>query len=403
MSHARQTIMYVHSSDELYGSDRMLLQLVRSLDRERYRALVILPSDIAYGSLLSGELAREGIDCRKVDLAVVRRRYLNCRGIFGFMRRLCQSTASLWSLIRREDVTLVHSNTIVVWPGALAALLARRPHMWQVHELLTGPAWLRWLLGRTLLALSTVVVSNSRATRHALFGSLENAKTPVVYNGWEPQVSCADTARARLRSSLGIGPDQLVVGTIGRLSYRKGQRQLIEALERVIMVHPRVHALIVGGPVPGQEQFLAELQAYTTRTDLASLVTFTGFRRDTADLLQAIDIFVMPSIWPESFGLVVVEAMAQGKPVISSSVGALSEIIVDGESGLLVRPGDPAALSDAVLRLIGDPALRERLGQAARRRAESHFQANTYLSQFAHLYDRLLLPTATRNQRQESP
>src|SRR5579859_375982 len=127
-------VLFVHPSDELYGSDLSLLNMLRGLDRARFEPLVALANDVTYEGALSRELAAAGIECRHVDLAVARRQYLTPLGLAGFLRRLRAASRLLAQLIRDEGVELVHTNTLAVWSGALAARRTRRPHIWHIQE-----------------------------------------------------------------------------------------------------------------------------------------------------------------------------------------------------------------------------------------------------------------------------
>jgi glycosyltransferase involved in cell wall biosynthesis len=336
------------------------------------------------------ELRRRGVACYHLPLAVVRRRYRNPAGALRFAGKLLRSTWHLGSLMRRERVTLVHSNTVVVWSGALAAAVTRRPHIWQIHELLTAPRPLRRATGWLLLALSRVVVTNSLATHRALFGRWNSARTRIIPNGLALPARTDPEARGRARAEWGVGPQSLVVGTVGRVSARKGQRQLLQAAALVAALLPELHLVIVGDTVPGQESSLNVLREAAARGPLAGRVAFTGFRHDTDDLLRGMDLFVHPAVLPESFGLTILEAMACGTPVIASRLGASSELVVDGVTGLLVPANDIHALADAMVRLLRDETLRERLGRAGRAHAEAHYSLDRYLAGFAALYDQLL-------------
>lgn len=391
MSGVRQTILYVHSGDELYGSDTALLRLIAGLDRARYRPLVVLPTDLPYAGLLSRELRRLGVECVHLDLAVVRRRYATVREAPRFVRRLRRSTAVLAQLIDREGVALVHSNTLVVWPGALAARLTGRRHVWQIHELLTGPAVLRRLFGCALLALATVVVPNSHATSAGLFlTSARGGRVQVIPNGVAVAPMADPRERARLRAEWGIGPHEILIGTIGRVSPRKGLRELLAAARTIVAQAPAARLVIVGGVVPGQEAFAAELEAEAALGPLAGRVHLAGFHEDVASVLEAVDIVAAPVVQPESFGLAVAEAMAHGKPVVASRLGGLAEVVVDGVTGLLVPAGDTGALAGALLQLVKDADLRTRLGARGRDRVARRFSLAAYVGRFATLYERIL-------------
>ncbi|HLJ67470.1 MAG TPA: glycosyltransferase [Chloroflexota bacterium] len=383
------SILFVHASDELYGSDRALLEIIRGLDGRIFRPVVILPDDLPYEGFLSAELARLGISVRKMDLAVVRRSTLRWRDGPRLMMRLGRSVFRLSRLIREERIGLVHTNTIVVWPGAFAALLCRVPHVWHVHEVLGGPRALRVLAGRVVVALSAAVVTNSGATTSALVGTRPPLRVELVPNGVEvPAVS--PSTRDRVRRDWGVSDERTVVfGAIGRISARKGLSDLLAAFAQARAGDTGFHLVLAGSTVPGQESQLDQLESLAIQLGLGPHVTFTGFFRDPAEIVAGIDVLVMPVLRPESFGLAAAEAMAAGKPVIASNLPALDELVANDETGILVPPGDVPALAGAIRRLAADRALRESFGQAGRKRIEECFSLAAYRHRFASLYARL--------------
>ncbi|MGH2516214.1 MAG: glycosyltransferase, partial [Ktedonobacterales bacterium] len=159
---AAARVLFVHPSDELYGADVVLLNLLRGLDRDRFRPLVVVANDLPYEGLLSRELAASGIECRKLPVAVARRAYLSPRGLPGFAVRLRRSVALLARIVAEEGVDLVVSNTLAVWPGALAARQTGRPHLWYVHELIERPRPLAVLLRRFVPAYSDRIICVSQ-------------------------------------------------------------------------------------------------------------------------------------------------------------------------------------------------------------------------------------------------
>jgi len=128
-SEYRDNILYVHTSDELYGADRIVLQLVERLDKQRFRPIVVLAKDIDYDGLLSKALSKRQIEFLHLDLAVLRRRHFTPQGLFLYAFRLLVSTIALMHIIQQEEIDIVHSNTLAVIPGALAAFLTGRPHV----------------------------------------------------------------------------------------------------------------------------------------------------------------------------------------------------------------------------------------------------------------------------------
>jgi glycosyltransferase involved in cell wall biosynthesis len=167
---------------------------------------------------------------------------------------------------------------------------------------------------------------------------------------------------------------------VGRLESRKGIDVLFEVLPRLLARHPQVHVDIVGNDKisgPDGKPYRASFEAGAS-AELLARVRFHGEVREEElrGFYQACDIFVAPSRY-ESFGLILVEAMMFGKPVVACRTGGMVEIAEEGHTALLATPGDPASLEECLARLIGDPSLRRAFGQAGRRRYEAHFVPGT--------------------------
>lgn len=137
--------------------------------------------------------------------------------------------------------------------------------------------------------------------------------------------------------------------------------------------------------MPGQERFLSELQADAAQLGIENRVIFTGFRQDIDDILEAVDLFVMPSLLPEPFGLAAVEAMAHARAVIGTRAGGLAEVVADQQTGLLVPPGDPSALATAILSLAEDRLSREFMGVEGRRRVMNSFTLEAYAVRYRQI------------------
>jgi glycosyltransferase involved in cell wall biosynthesis len=207
---------------------------------------------------------------------------------------------------------------------------------------------------------------------------------------------------------LGISPDEFLIGCLGRGTPEKGHRYLLEALVAAPARGDSSKILMIGVPPPGDRPALyphvAELHRMARELGLNSRVEFLGFQAEAHRWLNALDLLVQPSL-RESFGLAAVEAMATGLPVIASRVGGLAEVIVDGETGLLVPPADPDALGAAISRLRNDPGLRSSMGQRGRLRAQRHFSHDLCLRQMEQVYELALgrMSASGSTQRQDAP
>jgi len=382
------TILIVHSSDELYGSDWALLHLVNEIDRTRFRLLVALPNDLPYEGTLSTSLIKQNIPVHYVGLAVLRRRYLTPWGIVRYAAATLSSTFMLVRLIRREKVDIVHSNTVAVLPGAWAARLTGRPHVWHVHEIVTRPAIFAWLFPRILPILATRLIVISTAVRDWICASnpRAEAKAMLVPNGISLAPFEASNGGEAIRREFRIPEDAPVIGTVGRLHWWKGQDILLRAAAQLRPDWPGLHVLIVGGTVPGEEDRLVELQQEAKRLGLTDCVHWSGFRQDVPDLLAAMNIFVLPSITPEPFGISLIEAMAAMRPVIATKQGGPLDIVIEGETGLLVPPGDANALAQAIASLLNHPERGHRMGLRGRDRIQKHYTVQQYATNMEQVY-----------------
>jgi glycosyltransferase involved in cell wall biosynthesis len=174
-----------------------------------------------------------------------------------------------------------------------------------------------------------------------------------------------------------------LAGIIARLTEQKAHAHLFEAMAKTAGLES-LHLLVVG-----DGHLRAQLETLSATIGLAGRIHFLGARRDLGNILGAIDMFVMPSLW-EGLPLSMVLAMGGGLPVIATRVAGIPEVVQDGETGLLVPPADPQQLGGALTKLVHDPALRARLGAAARARVLPRFGVDGYLASVTALYDRLL-------------
>jgi glycosyltransferase involved in cell wall biosynthesis len=215
----------------------------------------------------------------------------------------------------------------------------------------------------------------SEATRAALERQgYPRALMEVVHNG-------VALERAEPRRVDGVPADAPLVVHVGRLAPVKGQRELIEALAEV----PELYAVLVGVDQEEGGAYRRELEREASRQDVADRVVFAGYRDDVPALIAGADALVLPS-WVEGLPLVVLEAMAQARPVVATRIGGTDELVADGETGLLVPPRDAGALAAALRSLLADRTRARSLGEAGRRRAEQRFSRDAMTSRVLAVY-----------------
>ncbi|HZK67405.1 MAG TPA: glycosyltransferase family 4 protein, partial [Chloroflexota bacterium] len=276
--------------------------------------------------------------------------------------------------------------------GALAGALARTPVVLASKH--NDEAALRNpLVGLVHGSLSrldqrVVVLSDYVGRYVAERGRVDRARIQRVYYGLPPISPAGPEDGLRVRVELGIPLEAPLVLTVGRLTEQKGLTHLLEAMAIVLRRLPEARLLVVGDAQDGREEYKQSLLALHQSLGLGDRVIFTGVRPDVPALMRAADLFTMASLW-EGFGLVFLEAMAAGKPVVATRVSAVPEVVADGVTGLLVPPADPPAMAEAMAALLSDPERARSMGEAGLVRLRDNFSEEKMVDSLEKLYYRL--------------
>ena len=283
---------------------------------------------------------------------------------------------------KQIDVLHAHWSTDMIVPPA-AALRAHVPvrimtrHMPYPFKNRLGT----WLYSQVLWSRLVTVSASVRETLLAC--GVAPDKVEVIHHGTNIEEFIRTTASAQsVKRGLGIPDHCLTVGVVGRIAPEKGHLVLLQALALLADRYPL--RLVIVGDGPSE----AAVREAVSAMGLEDRVIFAGFRHDVNNVIAALDIMTLPSTWNEPCAAVVQQAMALGKPVIGTRAGGTPEMILDGETGLLVPPSEAPALADALARLAGDAFLRKRLGAAGRERVESHFSLSLMTDRIEALYKR---------------
>jgi len=290
-------------------------------------------------------------------------------------------------LIREHDVNLIQthgykSNSI----GFVLRLLCRLPWIGFAHGYIDDNSRNRLYnrIDRLVLRGADRVVAVSGSMKALLVRhGVAAHRIRVVHNAVDPKDAVPATPSAEIRRQCGLRPEHKVIGVIGRLSPEKGQAIFLRALEKVLQSAPGVRALIVGD---GQDRPM--LEALCRERGLSDHVAFLGHQERIADYYQVLDLLVLPSL-SEGLPNTVLEAMSFGIPVIATAVGGVREIIEDG-NGVVVEPGDPEALADRMIELLGDDALRRMIGLKGKESLYPRFAAEGRARSIVGLYEELL-------------
>jgi glycosyltransferase involved in cell wall biosynthesis len=361
------------TADVCGGSDRSLFDLVTHLDRDSFVPYMVLKK----GDPLAPKYREAGCEVEELPF-VPPRRALEWGKLLRFFAWFWPHVIRVAWLLRSARIDLVHVNTLNNLQGAFAATLARKPLVWHVRELVPASrvdTIMRGLVSR----LATITVANSPAVAETLRGCGERVRT--VLNGIDlseyPEDGDFEPGR--------FNTEPLIV-CVGRQEPWKGQHVLVEALPRLFAAHPTARVWFVGGGAVNKPEYAPGLVARCEALGIAEQVTFTGIRHDIPDVLREAAMLVLPSVTPEPFGRTLVEGMVAGCAVVATAAGGPLDIVIDGDSGILVPPDDAGALAESLIVLLNDPARAGALGRAGEERARTHFSLARVVDEMAEIF-----------------
>ncbi len=280
--------------------------------------------------------------------------------------------------LRRDRTHVIHTHlSTASLLGSLAARIVGVPSLATVHGLNTRTCY--------NYAHSIIAVSNA-VKQHLVAQRMPPDRITVIHNGVDLRAFSRPDGSQGIRRQWNLPEAAPVLVTVGRLAPTKGHADLLHALATLV-ADPRWNDLRL--LVVGSGALLPQLRQLADRLDLAERVIFAGFHRDVLPFLQAADIFVLPSV-QEGLSLSALEAMALGKPVVACRVGGTPEVVVDGETGILVAPGQPADLARALEHLLSHPDQARAMGAAGQRRVKEAFDLEQMVSRIETIYRKLV-------------
>ncbi len=382
-------IAFFHQSSDMYGSDKILLYLAEGVNKLGGQAVVMLPDT----GPLTQELERRGIEFHALPMLKVTRARFSFKGLLELAREKRLALPAYDRVLRGRKVDLVHSNTIAVLGGALWARRHRIPHLWHVHEIIEHP----WIAARIFPLLlrffADHVACNSRATYQWLISAQTGLqkKMSVIWNGVHAPSWIDESRIQELHSKFRPGGSRLAIGLVGRINRWKGHGLLLDAVD---ILHGKgvkdFSVVFIGSPPPGQENFELDLRQRIARSPMRDHILVQGFSSDIWPVYAALNIVCVPSTESEPFGLVAVEAMAMGKPVVVARFGGLTEIVADGATGRTFNPRDANALAAVLETLLCDDAMRARLGHAGKERFSAEFSVDRMIERFGLTYAEMM-------------
>jgi glycosyltransferase involved in cell wall biosynthesis len=388
-------IAFINPIGEIGGAERALLLLLQQLDRTRYAPTLVclgsgpltaaveaigVPSAVlTLGS--AARLSRSGSSAAEMGSAGV---------------KLGGAAVRLLKILKGIGPDLIHTNGIKAHLlGGVTGRVLRCPVLWHMRDLVAEGRLRRLLRAAGAVFPKRIIGVSSLVTDQFETGrARRNARTvhdAVDLSRYRPTVSSHEQ-----RARLGLKQDELVVAMVAHFARWKGHPLFLQALAQLAREGLPVRGLIVGGSIyqnATERAYETELRQQCQDLGLRERVVFTGYQEHVPDFLNAADILVHSPVRPEPFGLAVIEAMALRKPVVAARAGGMLETVEDGVTGILVHPGDPDAIAEAVRGLAGDPQGRITMGEAGHQRVARLFSPDLHFQRIDRIY-REMVPVA---------
>ncbi len=374
-------ILVLHVVSDMYGSSKVLLQAVTALKARGHKVCVV----VSENGPLTDALELEGIETKIIRLGILRRRYLNVLGLLNRIGVLTRAFFALKKLCKQNQIDIIYTNTAPVIIGGILSIFTGIKNVWHLHEILEPSSFMHRFFGWMINATAQKVIVVSDAVYNNWAGRIDTSKMVKVYNGFEASdinVGVNVGANANnikpLREQLNLNDNTLLVGMVGRVNLIKGQFYFIQIAAAAKAAGLNCHFVMIGDAYKGYEYLYPQLESQIATLGLQNSITNLYYQPNAASLIQQLDIFVLPSIKPDSFPVVILEAMAAGKPIIATNQGGAQEQIDDCVTGFLVPINDATIAAQKLGVLVNNPDMRTRMGQAGAKKLQEQFSLATF-------------------------
>lgn len=387
-------LLILHSSSDLYGASKILLTTLSIFQKHGHESIVVLSSPGA----LSEKLTEMGVLVVYLPLGIIRRKYMNPKGIINRIQQTKQAIKAIQQIIVAEKIDILYSNTTAVLAGGFAAKKMGIKHIWHIHEIIEKPFFLFRGLSWLLKKYATHIIVVSKAVQDHWKKYIPISKILLVYNGIDyseypspaatavvesPQTPLQTEQRDSATPALVAKP--LLIGMIGRVHHWKGQGYFLQIAGELIKTYPDLEFIMVGDAFPGNEYLYEEITRLKSQHNLENAVRDLGYRTDIPNILNQLDIFVLPSILPDPFPTVVLEAMAAGCAVVATNHGGATEMIESGKEGLLIPWNDAKAAATIMKPIIENASQRKAMGAAAAKKVRAQFSVASFEKKMLNL------------------
>ncbi|RMD60363.1 glycosyltransferase family 1 protein [Candidatus Parcubacteria bacterium] len=375
-------ILYVVQPERPGGAEISTLLLLSRLDRRKFVPIVLVPPD----SPLEKDFQRMGV--KTVGFVLPRIKTSNPFSVPFRLGRFIKTCLQIRNIIKQHSVQIVHavSNKRTAAYGIVSARLAKVRSIWTVRELQRDKAF-DWLL----LSGADKVIAVSNAVKACFKSNSIDGKMEMIYNAVDLDAFDSEMKSfGSFRAKWGLQEDKFIVAIASRLVPIKRHTLFLKAASYVLKQEPSIAFVVIGDPKFDKDQsYIQSLKSFCHDLGIKDSVQFVGFEKNIPRMMLSIDVLTL-CCENEPFGRVVVEARAMGKPFFALNSPEQREIIVDGKSGVLVPPGDPIALAEAILELYKDDKLRHRIGEAGRQRIQNVFTVQRHLEAHERVYEQVM-------------
>lgn len=392
MNH-KKNILFVSIACDMYGSSKVLLSLVLQMKQhsEDYNPIVCLPPE---EGPLRQNLIDAGIQIIEMPVVKLTRSMLKSLNFIGLYREYLRAKRKFKHGTEGISVDCIQSNTLATMFGAMYCKFRNLKHVIHVHEIMDRPKIASFFFKLVLKYGCDEIIYNSEATAafyNGMAPSLEKKSTMIVNGVDRNSDVISEEQRIKIRTGIFLSkPQDFIIGLLGRFNRLKGHQLTLEVFKELSSSYPDLKLCFIGSPPPNQEHFLVNLRESVRSMGLSDKVRIMGFQDDVFAILEALDLVVVPSTEPESFGLVVVEAMLAGTAVIGSDIGGISTIIDHGQTGLLFKPNDKDDFKKAVISLLNDTSMKTSMEKKALIKAKESFSSEAMFRKFNLLYHKTL-------------
>lgn len=381
-------IMYLHAGAEMYGADKVMFDLIRNLDKNKFKPYVVLPQN----GVLVDALRGVGVDVTVIPYPIMRRKFFNPKGILQYGGGLLKYGKQLSKFAKEKHIDVIHTNTSAVLEGCRVSRVCHIPQLWEIHEIIVSPKVMYKVTSKLIAKYATLTVTVSNAVRDHLYrsGYFKPNSIKVIYNGVDANRFNPNNDSSYLREEWNIPEDAPVVGMIGRVNRWKGQGDFLKAANILLEKYKNLYVVFVGSAFEGEEWREKELKNEIEESPYKDRIIDSGYRKDVEGVHSLFDIFVLPSTSPDPLPTVVLEAMASGKPVVGYKHGGICEMVKDGYNGLLADVNNPEDLAAKIDTVLSDDEFRITMGGRSRQRLLEKFSYASYVNNFSETYEGLV-------------